>query len=274
MNKHFLVILTLISIISIFLDICYAEDVYVKLIPEEVISNGEIIKFNITIENLPKIGDLYHDNSEDGGCRGVDIYINYPPEYLKPYGFNWSEICKNEKLKFYEFKDGAFNLSISFNNPIEEDFCIGEIMFIPIKEGETQLNLSGSVSSALGYRYGSGESYFDKSTNTFKEYPNIKFFGAKVIIKGIGNVTNTTTMKLKEDVEDVETSSSTIVNRIYITPKVKEPEVIVKEINITEYHPVVNVVVEKKSSFKFLGFNLLSGVLAGILFGFILSRFK
>ncbi|AIJ05239.1 hypothetical protein JH146_0389 [Methanocaldococcus bathoardescens] len=272
MNRYFLVLLILIFI---FLDISYAEDVYVKLIPEEVVSNGEIIKFNITVENIPKIGDIKDEDYlkiEDGGCRGVGIIINYS-DHLKPYGFNWSDICKKEKLKSYEFKDGTFRLEISFDNPIEEDFCIGEIMFIPVKEGETQLNLSGSVSSALGYKYDGVNEYFDYYTKTYKKYPNTKFFGAKVVIKGI-NATNTT-MKLKEDVGDIETSSSsTIVNRIYVTPNVKEPEVVIKEINITEYQPVVNVVIEKKSSFKFLGFNLLSGILAGVLFGLIMSRFK
>ncbi|AEF96100.1 hypothetical protein [Methanotorris igneus] len=272
MNKRFLVLLTLISI---FLDISYAEDIYVKLVPEKVVSNGEIIKFNITVENIPKIGEIKdeYNGMEDGGCRGVSICINYS-DYLKPYGFNWSDICKKEKLKSYEFKDGVFNAKVVFDKPIEEDFCIGEVMFIPIKEGEVQLNLSGSVSSTLGYKYDGVNEYYDYYTKTFKKYPNTKFLGANITIKSAGNVTNTT-MKLKEDVEEYESSSSsTIINRIYITPNIKEPEVIVKEINLTEYQPIVNVVVEKKGSFKFLGFNLLSGILAGILFGFILSKFR
>ncbi|ADG14057.1 conserved hypothetical protein [Methanocaldococcus infernus ME] len=275
MIKNFLFIY-IMFLILVFFNYSFAkEEIYVKLVPKEVISNGEIVKLNITIENIPKIGEIKYDNyekTEDGGCGGVEIYINYS-NHLKPYGFNWSNICKKEKLKFYEFKNNTFRLEISFSKPIEEDFCIGEIMFIPVKEGEAQLNISGVVSSALGYKYDGINEYLDYYTKTFKKYPDTKFFGARIIIKKTKNITNTT-MKLKEDIEETKISSSTIVNRIYIAPNAKEPKVIVKEINITEYQPIVKIILEKKNNFKFPWFNLLFGMLFGIFFGLIISKFK
>ncbi len=264
----------------ILLNVVYSEDIYVRLIPEEVVSEGNIIKFNISIENIPKVGDIkYYDGTEDGGCKGVDIYINYSPDYLKPYGFNWSDICKNEKIKSYEFKNGTFVLSILFNKPIEENFYIGEIMFIPTKKGETYVNISGVISSALGIKYDGIQDYYDYYTKTFKKYPKTKFFGAKVIIKEINetNLTNTS-LKLSETIEEKNfeniksTSTSNIINRIYINPQVRKPEVIVKEINITEYRPIVKIIVNKKNDYDIS--NLFFGIILGIIFGFIFSKFK
>ncbi|XRO75124.1 hypothetical protein ACO3TA_07015 [Methanocaldococcus sp. 28A] len=262
------------------LNISYGDNIYVKLVPNEVITNGSIIKFNITVENIPKVGDIkYSDGEEDGGCRGVQININYSPDYLKPYGFNWSSLCNKEgMLKSYDFKNGTFSLKIVFKNPIEEDFSIGEIMFVPIKEGETQLNISGSISSALGYAYNGINSYEEYQTLQWKKYPSTEFFGAKVIIKGIGSLTNISIQNLKEeDVSLGTTSPSTIVNRIYITPNVNGPEVIVKEINVTEYQPVVKIIVEKKVNSNNIETDILYlvfGVIVGVIFGFILTRFK
>ncbi len=277
MNKYFLIFFLFFVFI---LNNCYGNNVYVKLVPNEVVTNGSIVKFNITVENIPKIGDIkYSDREEDGGCRGVSIYINYSPDYLKPYGFNWSSLCNKEgMLKYYDFKNGTFSLKIVFKKPIEEDFSIGEIMFVPIKEGETQLNISGVVSSALGYAYNGIQTYEEYNTLQWKKYPITEFFGAKVIIKGVKNISNISSQNLKEESESLGTTSpSTIINRIYITPNVNEPEVIVKEINVTEYQPVVKIIVEKKIDFNNIETDILylvSGVLIGVIFGFILTRFK
>ncbi|WP_456372788.1 hypothetical protein [Methanocaldococcus sp.] len=278
MNRYFLILFLFFVFI---LNISYGDSVYVKLVPNEVVTNGSIVKFNITVENIPKIGDIkYSDGEEDGGCRGVQININYSPDYLKPYGFNWSSLCNKEgMLKYYDFKNGTFSLKIVFKKPIEEDFCIGEIMFVPIKEGETQLNISGVVSSALGYAYNGIQTYEEYQTLQLKRYPTTEFFGAKVIIKGVKNISNISTQNLKEESESLGTISSysTIINRIYITPNINKPEVIVKEINVTEYQPVVKIIVEKKIDFNNIETDILylvSGVLIGVIFGFILMKFK
>ena len=128
---------------SIFLSDNYALDnVVVKLNPDYTKAYGDPVYFNISLENIPPreslgMPSLYTDPEiKDGGCGGVDIYVNYSEDYLKPIGFNWGDEFKDVKLKEYGFENGTFYLRILFENPQEVNICLGNLTFSPIKKVE------------------------------------------------------------------------------------------------------------------------------------------
>lgn len=142
-NIKFKHILLFTLFFSIFLNDNYASDiVVVKLNPDYVKTHGDPVYFNISLENIPPRESLGMPTSsndptiKDGGCGGVDIYINYSNEYLGPIGFNWSDEFKDVKVKEYKFENGTFYLSILFENPQEGNICLGTLTFSPIKKVE------------------------------------------------------------------------------------------------------------------------------------------
>ncbi|WP_292460627.1 hypothetical protein [Methanothermococcus sp.] len=264
------------------------DDVVVKLTPNDLESNGNLINFNITVENIPPKGSLgvpssYTDPEiKDGGCQGVDIYINYSKDYLSPIGFNWSNICKDNKIKEYKFKDGVFYLSIMFDKPIYNNVInLGTITFNPLKKGETTLNVSGKVSSEWGIKYDSKNLYYRNygEKSQYREpYPDTKFYGATVNIKEIGNYTGSTNLngELNENIVSSSSSSSTIINKINIITNQSTPKVIVKKINVSEEKPNITVIINTDGK-NSLDYNLLASVfigsiLSGIIFGLLFRR--
>jgi len=282
-------------LLLISLTATYALDsVVVKLNPDYVETYGEPVYFNVCVENIPPRGslgmpDLYGDPSMiDGGCEGVDITVNYCPEYLKPLGFNWSEEFKDIKMKEYKFENGTFFLTISFfkNNPQEGNIILGTLSFGPIKKGKTTLNISGVVSSELGVKYSSKSRYYidyGKSSQRIAYYPDTKFQGAVVVIKEVNNYTNYSS-KLEETINErdiLEEESSTyggrvifnIINNITVHPNLDAPKVIVKEINISGGKPNITVIINTSESldYKMLIFTFICSLLSGALFGIIIK---
>ena len=269
----------------------YALDsVVVKLDPNYVETYGEPVYFKIYVENIPPRGslgvpDLYNDASKiDGGCGGVDITVNYSPEYLKPLEFNWSEEFKDIKLKEYRFENGTFYLSILFSNsPKEGNIYLGTLAFIPIKEGETTLNISGVVSSEHGIKYSSKNRYYidyGKASQRIAYYPDTKFQGATVVIKGVSNYTNYSTRLEgtfnESDVLDEHSEFKgkilcKIINNITVTPNFNTPEVVVKEVDIVEKSPNITLVINTSVDYRLLIFTFLGSLISGVLFGAVIK---
>ncbi|WP_421077528.1 hypothetical protein Mjas_07395 [Methanothermococcus sp. Ax23] len=264
------------------------DDIIVKLTPDNIETNGDLVNFNITVENIPPKESLgmpssYSDSEiKDGGCQGVDICINYSKDYLSPIGFNWSDKCKDVKIKEYKFEDGIFYLSIMFDEIIYDNTInLGTITFNPIKKGETNLNVSGKVSSEWGVKYDSDNMYWRNygETSQYKEpYPNTKFYGATVNIKEIGNYTGSANLngELNDNIVSSSSSSSTIINNVNVITNQSVPEIIVKEINISEEKPNITVIINTDGK-NGLDYNLLAsifvgGIFSGITFGLLFRR--
>jgi hypothetical protein len=275
-------------------------DVILKLEPEKVETKGELIKINITVENIPPKDSLeawcssYSINEMggnsymlDGGLGGVQIYLNYSTEYLEPIGFNWSDLCKSCKSKEYEFKDGRFSLNIQFDEDIFKDrVVIGTLIFNPKKEGKTYINflnkyLKGrdviyktALSSAEGRWYDGHYENYDKNSKWYRfYYPNTTFKGCEVIIKGIGK--ENITKNLKEELEIGSGGITKIINKVNIVANQKTPKVIVKEINVSEIEPNISIVLNVEHDgidFKLLGMLFVVSLIGGAIFG-TLGRF-
>ncbi|AEH07207.1 hypothetical protein [Methanothermococcus okinawensis] len=262
------------------------NDVVIKLTPDNIETDGNLVKFNITVENIPPKESLgmpsgYDDSKiKDGGCQGVDICINYSNDYLSPIGFNWSDKYKDVKIKEYHFENGTFFLSIMFDEPIyDSSINLGTIVFNPIKKGKTNLNVSGKVSSEYGIKYDSHNQYYidyGGKSGSKVPYPDTKFYGATVNIKKTGNYTGSTNLNGELNENTVSSSSSTTINKINIITNQSMPEIIVKEVNISEEKPNITVIINSdgKSS---LNYNLLisifiGSILSGIIFGLIFRR--
>ncbi len=265
------------------------DDVVVKLIPNNIETDGDLVSFNITIENIPpkeSLGiPLTSTNSEekDGGCQGADIYINYSEDYLAPIGFNWSDKCKDSKIKKYKFENGVFYLSIMLDNAIYDNtLTLGTITFNPIKKGKTTLNITGVVSSECGIRYDDDNEYYvnygTPSLHT-EQYPDTKFYGATVIIKKAGK--NTSSANLNEELDEStvlssSSSSSTIINNITVIANQNIPKVIVKEVNISETEPNITLIINttEKNGFDYtlLVSIFIGSIFSGIVFGILTKR--
>jgi len=296
MRKIFYIFTTLLFFSVFFTDIYALDSVVVKLDPDYVKTYGEPVYFKISVENIPPRGslgmpDLENDpDIKDGGCGGVEVYVNYSEEYLKPLGFNWSEEFKNIKIKEYRFENGTFFLSIFFaNNTQEGSIYLGTLTFSPIKKGRTTLNLSGAVSSEWGVPYSSKKRYYidyGKRSQRIEYYPDTEFYGATVVIEGEGNYTNHST-KLEEtfDESDVLDEESLkyrgnfiprIINNITVIANQDMPKVIVKEINISEEKPNITVIVNTSEvlDYKLLIYTFLGSLLSGALFGVIMKLMR
>ena len=286
-----------VSILFLFLAHIYALDnIVVKLVPNKVKTYGEPIYFNISIENIPPRGslgmpDLYNDPStKDGGCGGVDIYLNYSPEYLRPLGFNWSEEVKDIiYLKMYKFENGTFILRVLFNkeNPPEGNMCLGTLSFVPVKKGTTTLNLSGTVSSEYGIVYCNKSRYYvnyGTPSQRIEFYPNTEFYGATVIIEEVGNYTNYST-KLEETFNESDIISKEIskysgnivckvVNNITVVANPDNPRVIVKEVKITESPNITLMIKTPEIDFRLLIYTFICSLLSGVLFGVFIKLMR
>jgi hypothetical protein len=277
------------------------EDVILKLEPEKIETEGELVKANITVENIPPkdslkawdhgYSDYGHTDSYllDGGLGGVQIYLNYSPEYLDAVGFNWSDLCKNAKSKEYEFKDGKFSLNIQFDEEVFEDrVVVGTLIFNPKKEGNTQLdflnkNLNDTsvedvtaLTSAEGRRYNGHEEFVCIQVNGKKVqdhfvYPNTVFKGCEVIIKGTGE--ENVSKNLKDEFEVSSGGATNIINKVNVITNQKTPKVIVEEINVSEIEPNVSVVLnvdyDEGIDFKLLGMIFVVSLIGGAMFGFL-----
>ena len=276
-------------------------DVVLKLEPEKVETKGELIKINITIENIPpkdsfKVEDKSTDSSAyllDGGLGGVQIYLNYSPEYLDAVEFNWSDLCKNTKSKEYEFKDGKFYLNIQFSEDIFEDnIIIGTLIFNPKKEGKTYIDFLNEnigdptvehktvLSSSEGRWYDGQETaesvYIAEDKQEYKiDHPNTVFKGCEVIIKGTGE--ENVSKNLKDEFEASSGGTTNIINKINVIANQKTPKVIVEEINVSEIEPNVSVVLnvdyDEGIDFKLLGMIFVVSLIGGAMFGFLGRRF-
>ncbi|EHP84864.1 hypothetical protein [Methanotorris formicicus] len=260
--KRIAIILTLL-----FFNCVCSEDlqnVILKLEPEKVETTGDLIKINITVENIPPKDSLesrLNDNKSDGGLGGLDIYINYSPEYLESVGFDWSDFCKNEKIKSFEFKGGEFYLSIMFGEDVFEDkVTIGTLTFNPKKEGNLSIIFENKskVSSTQGYKY-----------DGLGNYPNTTFKGCDIVIKGVG--TGNFTKNLKGEL-DVSGGTTKIINEINVITNQKAPKVIVEELNVSEIKPNVSVVLNvdyNDVDFKLFSLIFIVSLIGGVMFGFL-----
>jgi len=291
MRRVFYIFITLLFFSMFFTNTYALDSIVVKLDPDYVKTYEEPVYFKICVENIPpreSLGtpSIYSDPEIiDGGCLGVDIYINYSSEHLKPIGFNWSEEFKNVKMKEYRFENGTFYLSISFQDPKEGNICLGTLTFSPIKKGRTTLNLSGIVSSEYGITYSNKNRYYidyGKTSQRIEYYPNTEFHGATVVIEGEGNYINYST-KLEEtlgesNIVDEESSEyrGKVINNITVIINQDVPKVVVKEINISERKPNITVIVNTSEvlDYKLLIYTFIGSLLSGILFGAIMKLMR
>ena len=289
-NNYIFILLFFLFFLISLINIYGLDSVVMKLDPDYVKTHGEPVYFNVYVENIPPRESLgtptsYNDPEiKDGGCGGVDVYINYSEEYLKPLGFNWSEEFKDVKIKEYRFENGTFYLSILFENPQEGNICLGTLTFSPIKKGRTTLNLSGVVSSEWGVVYSSKSRYYidyGKESQRFGYYPDTEFYGATVVIEGESNYTNYST-KLEETLnesdilgEESPTYTGKVINRainnITIITNQDTPKVVVKEINISE-RPNITIIVHTSETLdhRLLIYTFLGSIISGVLFGIIM----
>jgi hypothetical protein len=211
-----------------------------------------------------------------------DIIFNYDSnDYLNPIGFNWSEECKDVKIKEYKFEDGVFYLSIMFDEIIYYPLNLGTITFSPIKKGETNLNVSGKVSSEWGIQYDGSDEYYlnygEKSQYT-EPYPETKFYGSTVTIKGAGNYTGSTSLsgELNENTISSVSATSTIINNVNVITNRSSPEIIIKEINISEEKPDITIIIntdEKNSlNYTLLMSIFIGSIFSGAVFGLVFRR--
>jgi hypothetical protein len=259
MKKRLILTLLLIS----FFNLVSCEEVILKLEPEKVETEGDLVKINITIDNIPPEDSLNKDDKPDGGLGGLDIYINYSPEYLEAVRFDWSDVCEEEDVKSYEFKDGEFFLTIMFNEGItDEKLVVGTLVFNPKKTGEIEVTFENKsvISSIQGKRY-----------DGFESYPKTTFKGCKVTIKGVGE--SNVTKNLKEEYDEAEKASK-IINKITVVTNQTPPKVIVKEINVSEIEP--NVSINLKVDYEGIDVKLLCvmfivSLVGGIVFGYLVK---
>ena len=166
------------------------DDVILKFEPEEIETSGDIIKLNISVENIPpkdsiKTSKSISENNLDGRIQGIQIYFEYPEGYTEPIGFNWSDDCKDEQIKSYKFENGKFTLDIMFDEPKYNDkLIIGTLLFNPKKEGKLTLNFSTNkeeekyttISSEHGMEYNGNRVSDDTEKGVeYYYYPNSTF---------------------------------------------------------------------------------------------------
>ena len=237
-----------------------SNNVVLKLIPEEIETNGSLVMINITVENIPPKDSLKHGDKKDGGLGGLDIYVNYSPEYLDAVEFKWSDTCKNEDMKSYEFKNGEFFLTILFSEDITDSkITVGTLIFNPKKIGETEVNIENKsiVSSIQGHHYDGTDLY-----------PNTIFKGCRVIIKGVGE--ENVTKHLKEEYKGDSGGANKIINKVTVITNQTAPKIIVKEINISQIEP--NISLNLKVDYNGIDIKLFSlifivSAIGGIIFG-------
>lgn len=260
-----------------------SDNIILKLNPEDAETDGELMYFNISVENIPPENSLNEgtdgsklaDDEKDGGCGAVDVFINYSEDILEPVGFNWSEDCMDMDWKEYIFEDGKFYLSITFDETIYDDsIFLGTVVFNPIKKSETELDLSGCVGSNLGIQYNGGKrtADTDDERSTRVEYPETEFYGSEIDITGVGSYDGSTNLAGTFEETSAAVSGANVVYNINVIPNQKEPDIIVKEIDIEEVSPNITVIVQNDGGLNpvllvsiFLG-SILSGVVFGSIF--------
>jgi hypothetical protein len=259
-----------------------SDNLILKLTPEETKTDGELLYFNITVENIPPENSLDegYDGSnlaeyeKDGGCAAVDVFINYSTDILGPVEFNWSETCMEMDWKEYQFEDGEFYLSITFDETLYDDsIFIGTVVFNPIAESTTELELSGCLASNLGSQYNGGKrtADTDDERTTRVEYPETEFYGSEIKVNGVGSYEGSTSLEGTFE-ETPEVTGSNVVYNINVVPNQQEPEVIVKKVDVEEISPNITVIVQNDGGINpvllisiFLG-SILSGAVFGSVF--------
>ncbi|AEK19700.1 hypothetical protein [Methanococcus maripaludis] len=280
MNKY--IFFSIFLMFLMFSENFASDNLILKLTPEETKTDGELLYFNITVENIPPENSLDegYDGSnlaeyeKDGGCAAVDVFINYSTDILGPVEFNWSETCMEMDWKEYQFEDGEFYLSITFDETLYDDsLLIGTVVFNPIAESATELELSGCLASNLGSQYNGGKrtADTDDERTTRVEYPETEFYGSEIKVNGVGSYEGSTSLEGTFE-ETPEVTGSNVVYNINVVPNQQEPEVIVKKVDVEEISPNITVIVQNDGGINpvllisiFLG-SILSGAVFGSVF--------
>ncbi|MBA2853518.1 hypothetical protein HNP89_001494 [Methanococcus maripaludis] len=280
MNKY--IFFSIFLMFLMFSENFASDDLILKLTPEETKTDGELLYFNITVENIPPENSLDEGNDgsnlaeyeKDGGCAAVDVFINYSTDILEPIEFNWSETCIDMDWKEYQFEDGEFYLSITFDETVYDDqVLIGTVVFNPIAESATELELSGCLASNLGSQYNEGKrtADTDDERTTRVEYPETEFYGSEIDVNGVGSYEGSTSLEGTFE-ETPEVTGSNVVYNINVIPNQQEPEVIVKKVDVEEISPNITVIVQNDGGINpvllisiFLG-SILSGAVFGSVF--------
>ncbi|MBP2144132.1 hypothetical protein J2127_001302 [Methanococcus voltae] len=270
-----------------FLAICntsYASDddeknnLRVKLIEhdktkyrDELEYDGNNIVLDVVIENIPNnFGYSERSDDKDGGCKGVDLLMNYSTEYLKPVSFNWSEDFKDTKLKRYEMKDGKLDLSISFEDLVTKDFIMGTITYTPIKKGETELTMGGDITSNYGQSYNGNNPYYKdiEKLEISGRYPSITYYDLKLDIKKESNYTGETKTTEKTD-DDTANMGGSDPSNLNIRVNQGQPVIHVKEINVSQIEPKISVNLDTETVFdvKLVVLAIVIGLISGVAFG-------
>ncbi|MCS3901353.1 hypothetical protein [Methanococcus voltae] len=243
---------------------------------EELEYDGTNIVLDVVVENIPtNLGYSERSDEKDGGCKGLDVLMNYSEEYLKPVSFNWSEDFKDTKLKRYKMEDGKLDLSISFEDVVEKDFILGTIIYTPIKAGETELTMGGDITSNYGLSYNGNNPYYKdiEKVEIAGRYPSINYYDLKLDIKKEANYTGETktTEKVDESSQNTDMADSSSLN---IRVNQGETVVHVQEINVSQIEPKISVNVDTETVFdiKLVFLAIGMGLISGVAFG-LFSRF-
>ncbi|WP_292460630.1 cohesin domain-containing protein, partial [Methanothermococcus sp.] len=131
--KLFTLSVLMISLIGM----CYAEDVSVELIPDNINTHvGDTFNLNLTVKNVPK----------NATCSGFETCINYNPSILNLTNIKLSDISNNTTLKATNVSSGKISLAW-FSNPPYGNFTVATLSFKALNEGSGNISLRKTVIS-------------------------------------------------------------------------------------------------------------------------------
>ncbi|WP_018153666.1 CARDB domain-containing protein [Methanothermococcus thermolithotrophicus] len=134
--KFFTLSVLMISLIGM----CYAEDVSVELVPDNVNAyTGDSFNLDLVVKNVPN----------DTGCEGFETYINYNSSMMNISESNivLKDISGHTTKDDITVSNGKIWISLWFSNSFTGNFTIATLSFNTLNEGSGAVSLSGTVMS-------------------------------------------------------------------------------------------------------------------------------
>jgi hypothetical protein len=119
---------------------CYAEDVSVELVPDNVNAyTGDSFNLDLVVKNVPN----------DTGCEGFETYINYNSSMMNISESNivLKDISGHTTKDDITVSNGKIWISLWFSNSFTGNFTIATLSFNTLNEGSGAVSLSGTVMS-------------------------------------------------------------------------------------------------------------------------------